>query len=210
MWRPSRSPALLTVAAALVVVFLVLPPLASGHRVCAGSSASAQGSARLQQRVLRASELPGFKVDGQLEVARSAQAWACVKESGNYKDAAALQARGFVVGAREHLYRPRAGVYSADANSAVIEFKTPRGAAAQLAETIRGMGSDKQFAVPGIPGARAAATSAVDFDGYFIVFADGPFEYFVGVRYLPNAAHPPTRASVIAVAQALYRRVHRA
>jgi hypothetical protein len=57
MWRWSRLPGLLTVGAALVIV------------------AAAQGAQPLQQRVVRASELPGFKVDFPLEIARSAQAW---------------------------------------------------------------------------------------------------------------------------------------
>lgn len=214
MWRSSRSPALLTVAAALVVVFLVLPSLASGRRVCAGSSATAPGSPRLQQRVLRASELPGFKVDGQLEVAGSAQAWDCVKESGRYKDAAALQARGYVAGAREHFYRLQAGVHTADAYSDVIEFKTPGGAAEHLGQTITDMRSGsaglKQFAVPGIPGAQAAATAAATTNSFTIAFADGRFWYLVSMLYPPNATNHPTRASAIALARALYRRVHRA
>jgi hypothetical protein len=177
MWRSSRLPGLLTVAAALVVV------------------ASAQGSPRLQQRVLRTSELPGFKVDGQLEIARSAQTWYRAKISGRYKDCAALQARGYVVGAREHLYRSQAGAFSAEAWSAVIQFKTPRGAAAHLGQTIPDLRSSsvalKKFAVPGIPGVQAAATAAVNFNGFTIAFADGRFWYLVSVLYPPNAANPP-------------------
>jgi hypothetical protein len=196
MWRSPRLPGLLAVAATLIVV------------------ASAQGSPPLiQQRVLRASELPGFKLDGQVDVPRSAQAWFNCKFSGRYGEAAALQARGYFVAAREHLYRTQAGLYAADADSDVIEFKTPGGAAAHLAQTfppLPSSGEPKLFAVPGIPGAQAAATTAVDFNAYNIAFADGRFWYFVGVRYPPNAANPPTRASVIAAAQALYRRVHRA
>jgi hypothetical protein len=68
----------------------------------------------------------------------------------------------------------------------------------------------KKFAVPGIPGVQAAATAAVNFNGFTIAFADGRFWYLVSVLYPPNAANPPTRASVIAAARALYRRVHRA
>ena len=195
-------------------MLLVLPSVASGHRVCTGSLASAQVSPRLKQRVLRASELPGFRVDGQLEVAGSARAWDCVKESGRYKDSAALQARGYVVGAREHFYRLQAGIHSADAYSDVIEFKTAGGAAAHLGRTLADMRSGsaglKPFAVPGIPGAQAAATAAATFNGYNIAFADGRFWYLVGVLYPANATNHPTRASAIAAAQALYRRVHRA
>jgi hypothetical protein len=194
MRRWPRLPGLLAVAAALVAV------------------ASAQGAPRLQQRVLRTSDLPGFKVDGQLDIARSAQAWYHCKISGRYKDAAALQARGYIVGASEHLYRTQAGLFSAEANSAVIQFKTPRGAAAELARAMAGLRSGsarlKQFAVPGIPGAQAAATVAVNSNGFSIAFADGRFWYLVSVLYPPNAANPPTRASVIAAARALYRRVH--
>jgi hypothetical protein len=161
MWRSPRLPGLLAVAAALIVV------------------GSAQGSPPLQQRVLRASELPGFKLDGPVEVVRSPQAWFKVKYSGRYKDSAALHDRGFVVGAREHLYRSRAGTYSANAISAVIQFKTTRGAAAHLAQFMPDLRSGsaglKQFAVPWIPGAQAAATAAVDDNGFTIAFADGRF-----------------------------------
>jgi hypothetical protein len=197
MWRSSRLTGLLTVGVA--ALFAV---------------ASAQASPPLQQRVLRASELPGFKLDGQIEIVRSAQAWYHAKISGRYKDAAALQARGFVAGALEHLYRLQAGAHAADAVSGVIQFKTARGAAAHLGQTIAELRTSsaglKQFAVPGIPGAQAAATAAVDDNGFTIAFADGRFWYLVSVLYPPNAAHAPTRASVIGVARVLYRRVHRA
>jgi hypothetical protein len=66
----------------------------------------------------------------------------------------------------------------------------------------------ERFAVPGIRGAQAAATAAVDHKGFSIAFADGRFWYLVTVFYSPNAAKPPTRTSVIAGARALYRRVH--
>ncbi len=182
-------PGLLALTAALVVV------------------ASAQGAPPLQQRVLRASDLPGFKVDRPLEIARSADAWYHVKCSGLSKDSAALRARGFVFGALEHLRRSQA-----EAFSAVIRFKTPRGANATLGETIGNLRSGsyalKRFAVPGIPGAQAAATSAVETKGFSIAFADGRFWYLVGVLYPPNAAKAPARTSVIAAARALYRRVH--
>jgi hypothetical protein len=194
MWQ-RRLPGLLTVAAALVVV------------------ACAQGSSGLQERVLATSELPGFTLDGQVGIARSAQAWLYCKTSHRYKDAAALQARGYIVGAREHLYRTEAGVYAADASSAVIEFKTAGGAAAELAFIMPGLrssGAVKQFAVPGIPGVQAAAHAGVNFNGFTVAFNDGRFSYWLDVQYPPNAKHPPTRASVIAAAQAFYRRVHHA
>jgi hypothetical protein len=192
MWQWSR-PGLLMVAAALVAV------------------ASAQGSPGLPARVLAASELPGFKLDDQVSIGRSAQAWLYCSTSGRYKDAAALQARGYIAGAREHLYRTQAGVYFADANSNVIEFKTPGGATAELALIMPGLRATsavKQFAVPGIPGAQAAETAGVNSNGFSIAFGDGRFSYWLTVFYPPGEANHPTRASVIAAAQAFYRRVH--
>jgi hypothetical protein len=164
----------------------------------------------LQQRTLLVSDLPGFKVDTPPTLLRSANAWLNCKQSHRYKDAAALQARGFVAGAREHLYLTRAGLYAADASSDVIQFKSPQGALANLNETMPsgGTGGLKPFTVPGIPGARGAATTGVNSNGLLVAFVDGRFSYFLGVAYLPHSAKHPTRASVVAAAQALYRRVH--
>ena len=64
--------------------------------------------------------------------------------------------------------------------------------------------------VRGIPGAQAAVTWAVDRKSVFVAFADGRFWYLVGVGYPPNAKKHPARASVIASARALYRRIHSA
>jgi hypothetical protein len=193
MWQASRLAGLLTVVMALVVV------------------TSAQGTRPLKQRTLLVSDLPGFKVDTPPTLLRSANAWLNCKQSHRYKDAAALQARGFIAGAREHLYLTRAGLYAADASSSVIQFKSPQGALANLNETLPGGNAEfKPFTVPGIPGARGAATTGVNSDGLIVAFADGRFSYFLGVAYLPHDARHPTRASIIAAAQALYRRVHRA
>jgi hypothetical protein len=190
MRRWSRLPGLLAVAVALVAV------------------ASAQGMP-LQGRVLGPGELSGFVPDRPLAIFRSAQAWYQAKVSGRYKESAALQARGFVVAVREILKGPNA---NAEAGSNVIEFKTARGAHAMLAQTIPEMRAGsyalKRFAVPGIPGALGAATSAVPGKGIVIAFADRRFYYLLGVAYPTNAKQHPTRTSVIAAARSLYRRVH--
>jgi hypothetical protein len=166
----------------------------------------------LQQRLLNPADLPGFVVDGPVEIARSPEAWYRPKLSGRYKDTAALRASGFVAAAREHLVLAhRSGGRTAEAASAVMEFKTARGARTTLGQTIGQLRSGsyalKRFAVPGIPGALGAATSAVDQNGFSIAFADGRFMYGVGVVYPPHAKKHPARATVIAGARALYRRV---
>jgi hypothetical protein len=171
------------------------PMLIVGTGVVVVVVAAAQGARPLQQRVVRASELPGFKVDSPLEIARSPQAWYHVKNSGRFQDSAALQARGFVVGALEHLRGS-----GAEALSGVIQFKTPRGAAANLDQFIPQLRSGsyalKRFAVPGIPGAQGAATSTVDHKGFSISFADGRYWYIVTMFYAPNAAKPGAQARV--------------
>jgi hypothetical protein len=171
--------------------------------------ASAQGALPLQQRVLAPSELPGFAINGPPEIVPSPAAWYRVKFSHRFQDSAALRARGFVVGAREQLTGS-----NAQALSAVIEFKSPRGARKMVGQTIADLRSGsyalKRFAVPGIPGAQAAASSTVNDKGLSIAFADGRFWYLVSVRYPPKAAKPPQRTSLIAAARALYRRVHSA
>jgi hypothetical protein len=128
---------------------------------------------------------------------------------GQFKAAAALKARGFVVGAREYLTGS-----NAQAVSDVMEFKTARGARAALAQFVVGMRAGsyslKRFSVPGVPSAQAAATSAVNRKAFNIAFADGRFWYLVSVGYPPEARKHPARASVVAAARALYRRVHSA
>jgi hypothetical protein len=189
MWRRVRLSGLLFVAAALIVV------------------PSAQGALTLRERVLGLGELSGFGINGPAEIARSAEAWYRPKLSGRFKDTAALRARGFVVGAREYLTGS-----NAQAVSGVMEFKTARGARTTLARSISDLRAGayalKRFSVPGIPGARAAATSAATRNAFNIAFVDGRFWYLVSVGYPPNAKKPPPRTSVIAAARSLYRRVH--
>ena len=118
-----------------------------------------------------------------------------------------------MAGVREHLYLTKARLYAADATSSVIEFKSPQGALVTLSEaapSFQPVSGARPFSVPGIPGALAAATTTVNSDGFAIAFVDGRFSYFVGVLYPPNSVKHPTRASLVAAAQALYRRVHRA
>lgn len=187
--RWSRAAGLLPVAAALAAV------------------ASAQGTLTLQERVLGPGELSGFGINGPAEIDRSAAAWYRTKFSRRYDDAAALKARGFVVGARESLTGS-----NAQAVSAVMEFKTARGARTTLAQSIAEMRGGayavKRFSVPGIPAVVAAVASGATRRSTNIAFADGRFWYLVGVGYPPEAKRHPARGSVIAAARALYRRVH--
>jgi hypothetical protein len=177
--------------------------------VALAAVASAQGALPLQQRVLGPGELSGFLINGPAEIARSAKAWLRPVTPGEFKAVAALNARGFVVGARESLTGS-----NAQAVSDVIEFKTAREARATVAQVIAGMREDNyavnRFSVPGVPSAQAAATSAVNRKAFNIAFADGRFWYLVSVSYPPEARKHPARASVVAAARALYRRVHSA
>ena len=140
---------------------------------------------------------------------RSAEAWYRPKLSHRFKETAVLKARGFVVGARERLTGS-----NAQAASSVIEFRTAPGARAMLAQTIPDVRAGSyalgRFAVSGIPGAVGAATSAATAKAMIIAFADGRFFYQLSVVYPPNAKKHPARATVIASARALYRRVHSA
>ena len=191
MWRWPRFLALLPVAAASF------------------AAASAEGALPLQQRLLAPAELSGFAINGPPQIARSAEAWYRPKLSGRFKEAATLRARGFVVGAREQLTGS-----NAQALSAVIEFKTARGARVTLGQTLVQLRSGsyalKRFSVSGIPGVQAVATSAVGEKALTIAFSERRFWYLISVRYPPHAKKPPARSTVIASARALYRRVHRA
>ena len=177
--------------------------------VAMAAVASAQGALPLQERVLGPGELSGFSINGPPEVARSAKAWLRPVTPGEFRAAAALKARGFVVGAREYLTGS-----NAQAVSDVMEFKTARGARVALAQFVVGVRAGSysltRFSVPGVPSAQAAATSAVNRKAFNIAFADGRFWYLVSVGYPPEAGKHPTRAIVVAAARALYRRVHSA
>jgi hypothetical protein len=63
-----------------------------------------------------------------------------VKKSHRFEDSAALQARGFVVGALEHLRGSEA-----EALSGVIQFKTARGADTNLGQVIAQLRSSSAF-----------------------------------------------------------------
>ena len=119
----------------------------------------------------------------------------------------AMRARGFVAGARQHLNGP-----GAEAFSAAIEFKAPRGARAEVAAAIADARLGSSLVTPirveGIPNARAVATANPDTKGYVIVFADGRFLYHLAVFYPRDSTKPLPYQRVLAGAQALHGRIH--
>jgi len=174
--------------------------------VAAAAAAAGAGGASalpIKQRVLPASDLKGF-VAAPLYVSHSLTKAAARQPLG----ADALRSDGFVALGREAL--SATGVNDA-ALSATIQFKTAAGAA-KAATAVKSAnattGPWTYFSVPGIPGAYGFMQSGSGGSGYNIVFADGAFEYLVGIGSSATTISTQTRALLITAAEALYKRVH--
>ena len=63
------------------------------------------------------------------------------------------------------------------------------------------------FRVSGIPGARGYHLTSPGGAGDNVLFADGPFVYFVGFGWSAKTKNMPTRAQLIAAAARVYKRV---
>jgi hypothetical protein len=162
-------------------------------------------------RVLVASDLPGFAPRDGLEGGTSARSWMApsgLPASEQAKEARKLEALTFVRGARERL-GPTSGGQS-EALSIVMQFRSPRGALANVSDEVRGEEAHgaKGFAVPRIPGARGFGGVNGANTGYNVAFADGTYYYLVGAGYPTGSPGAPTQQDLIVAAQHLYARVH--
>ena len=185
--RPYRA----TVAIAAVVA------------LCAVGTAAA--ALPVEKRVLQRAELRGFWLDDPVVTARTAKAWFEGCDSCSER-IAAMRARGFVAGARQHL-----NGNGAEAFSSAIRFGSARGAAATLDEMIpsfrAGSSTLSTFRIAGIRGAQAAEFSNIESTGILVAFVDGTSVYQLLVLSPRSSKTHPARATVIAGARALYRRV---
>jgi hypothetical protein len=120
-----------------------------------------------------------------------------------------LTSEGFVGAAAEHWVSQ----YTNGAIADVTEFATAAGAAKAAQSVLSAAGPEKQvsFPIPGVP-------DAFGFDVYSgsqvsdrnVVFTDGDYLYVFGFEADPQQlAKAPTRAQMIADAEAWYQRVHR-
>jgi hypothetical protein len=151
----------------------------------------------LVQRVLRSNELPGFVSMSCPLVVTDAGSWARGHVSSD-----ALRRNGFVEGLRQPLH---SDALRADALSVVARFSDAAGARREVEDEFAAArssaGGFAAFSVPLVPGARGFALLDRGPATYGVLFSDGRFEYLV-------RAGAASRAQVVAVATALYRRVH--
>lgn len=193
------------------------PASATASTSLAGQAPSSTGALPIKARVLTPADLHGFIVTPSPTIVHSSTAWATGAEGVPARQVAAESSRlrrlGFVAGIDEHLH----GTFplTAEALSIVEQYRSAPSARAELAyqyasakSTPPPSGRFTTFPVSGIPGAIGWQITSPSVIGINVLFADGPFYYGVGSGYPPNTHNAPTRAEVIAVASALYRRVH--
>jgi hypothetical protein len=185
------------------------PTTSSATRLPSGAPPTLRG---VFGRVLAANELAGFKPQGRRLLGTNATGWVVETEvpaSQQARETARLQGLGFLAGIKERL-TPTTGT-TAEGLSIVEQFRSPSAALAELAAQSRmakAAGPVTTFSVAGIPGAFGFGGSRRENSGENVAFTKGSYYYLVGAGW-PTATHsPPTRASVIAAAQRLYRRVH--
>jgi hypothetical protein len=97
----------------------------------------------------------------------------------------------------------------------VMQLRSSTAAAAALAANVqeaktslRPPNTYAAFQVTGIPGGRGYYASSAGGAGDNLVFADGPFLYFVGFGWNAKPKNLPTQAQLLAAASRLYKRVH--
>ncbi len=171
----------------------------------AGGAASGAQGIPLTQRVLRSGELPGYTVSAPPAIVFDAK-----KFAGQLHDpsqAAPLARAGFQRGIYERL----AGKGGAQAFSLVIQYKSPAAARSEVARRYREDSKTKgatarTVALTGVRGGKAyTLTYAQPPAQASVVFADGPYMYFLTVLS-PDAAKPPLLTRVLATTKALHAR----
>jgi len=194
----SRLGPRLTVVAALMA--------AAGTAGLAG--ATSVKAVSVTQLPLQAGELTGFHVTAPATLIPTAAGFA--SQLGTPAEAAKLRRAGFRQASSEQL----AGPAKAVAFSFVMQFRDAAAARSEVRRVYRRDLGDKTAipraaSVPGIPGALGLAQ---DFkksstDQSYVIFADGPYEYFSTILGA-GAQKSPTMAKLIAAARAQYKRVH--
>jgi hypothetical protein len=169
--------------------------------IVAASVSAASAPLPLQARVLHMSDLRLFPFTPRKQVtAHDGAAWS--RDGGG--TIAELRKDGFIAGIREDLRSLRT---DSTGVSTVAQFKTAAGAAGAAAAT-KFPGGAGTFAVPGIPGARGFKfyRGGDQTRQFFIVFADGDFEYLVGFAR-PIDSGLPSSVALIGAVTSLYHRV---
>jgi hypothetical protein len=182
--------------AVLCVAFTVVP-------------VGAAATISLSQRVVRSGELAGMQPSAPLRTSTNLSSWLAgegLSGASAKPEVTRLRKLGFVAGAAEGLESPsdrhRIGL------SLVEQFSSAKSAKAELAYESSTNGPWTYFTVSGIPGARGFEETSASSSGRNVAFSDGGFYYLVGVGWTGGASNGISRSTLIAVAVALYHRVH--
>ncbi len=171
--------------------------------------APAQTSA-VEKRTIGAGEFPGFNPSAPV-TATTPQTWVQVDElEPSQRAAAAARFRRlhFVAGARNDLIWARSSAGNEFGGLSVVEqFASAADARSDLVAELPSLGPGRRFTVPGVPGASGVAGSEGASIGDDVLFTNGPYVYLVGAAWPAGVRSSPSRASLIAAVQHLYRRV---
>jgi hypothetical protein len=195
--------------------------LAVALSVAAGSGVAfaALSPLPLSARVIQRGEFPPFlALPGQATTLyKSPKQWVSGDTHFTPAQASARLARfrreGFVAVLRRQLGTPTQEPWGG--LSWVMQLGSASSARAELAANVRDEQSGSKppkstytaFRVNGIPGARGYHLTSPGSAGDNVVFADGPFVYFVGFGWSAKTKDMPTRTQLIAAATRLYKRV---
>ena len=188
--------------------------------VAAGVSVAAPRPLPLSQRVIQPGEFPPFlALPGQsTTLYKSAKAWVSLNKSLTASQAssqiARMQGEGFVAVLSRQLgtqtQEPFGGL------SWVMQLHSAATAKAEAAANAHDAANTNlppaysyaAFPVFGLPAAHGYHLTSPGGAGENLVFADGPFVYFVGFGWSTKTKNMPTRGQLIAAAKRLYKRVH--
>ena len=182
-----------------------------------GAALAALKPLPLSARVIQAGEFPGFlALPGQsTTLYKNPKQWVSVDTSLTPAQASARIARmrreGFVAALSRQLGTPKREPWGG--LSWVMQLRSAVAARAELVANVRDAASPGKrprsytaFRVSGIPGARGYHLTSSSGSGDNVVFADGPFVYFVGFGWTGQPKNRPTRAELLAAATRLYIR----
>jgi hypothetical protein len=173
---------------------------------CGGTSSPKPNDTALKQGLLTSGQLTGM--DPQTTAPDNSITVWLAGESLSTSQAQAESARlrhiGFVAGISE----PLASSTNTDRYglTGVEQFKTAKGASAELAHALATNGPWTLFTVPGVPGARGFEQDG-SAGGRNVAFTHGDYYYIVGSGWQKKASDGVPIATMIAVAQTLYHHV---
>jgi hypothetical protein len=194
---------------ALAVVFVIL---------AAGTAGAALKPLPLSARLIQHGEFPPFlSLPGQSTTPyKTSNQWVAVDTSltaaQTLAEVARLNGEGFVALLSRQLGTPQKEPWGG--LSWVMQLHSAAAAKSELAANVRDASTTSKspdtytaFKVREIPDARGYYLTSPSGDGDNVVFAAGPYLYFLGVGWSAKPKNTPTKAQLVTAATRLYKRV---